>query len=139
MSLAEFSALCQRDPSIDAALDDRQIGLLRTGGLILEGRLSGWLAARHKLPAFKVWLTCDPKERIRRIVERDGGDPDEQRRLTEAREQSEADRYRRYYGADPNETGRYDLLLDSTRLDPPALAQQVLEALRQRNLIPATP
>lgn len=138
MSLAEFGALCQRDPSIDAALDDRQIGLLRNGGLILEGRLSGWLAHRHKVPAFKVWLTCEPKERVRRIVERDGGDPDTQLKLTEQREQSEQDRYRRYYGADPTDTSRYDLVLDTTHLDPTATAARVMAALRERNLIPAS-
>lgn len=129
LSLAEFGALCQRDPSIDAALDDRQIGMLRKGGLILEGRLAGWLAARHKVPAFKVWITCEDKERIRRIVQRDGGDETTQRVATEAREASEADRYRRYYGADPTDQSRYDLVLDSTRASPQELAAQVVARL----------
>lgn len=129
MSLAEFGLLCQKDPSIDEALDDRQIGLLRKGNLILEGRLSGWLAARHRIPAFKVWVTCDNKERLRRIVQRDGGDPDTQQRLTEAREASEADRYRRYYGADLNDLSRYDLVLDSTATPPEELARRVVDAL----------
>lgn len=128
MTLAEFGQLCQRDPSIDEALDDRQIGLLRKGGLILEGRLSGWLASRHKVPALKVWLTCEPKERIRRIVQRDGGDAESQRAATEAREASEADRYRRYYGADPSDTSRYDVVIDSTTATPEAILDRVMAA-----------
>lgn len=131
LTLAEFGALSQRDPSIDAALDDRQIFLLRRGGLILEGRLSGWLANRHRLPAVKVWVRCDESERIRRIVDRDGGTIEQQADATWAREQSEADRYRRYYGADLADVSFYDLVLDSTHTLPDALAAKVEEAVSQ--------
>ena len=131
MTLAEFGLLCQKDPSIDEALDDRQIGLLRRGGLVLEGRLSGWLASRHRIPAFKVWVTCDNRERYRRLVQRDGGDIETQREATEAREASEADRYRRYYGADLNDLSRYDLVLDSTQTPPEALADRVAAELER--------
>ena len=129
MSLAEFGALCQKDPTIDQALDDRQIGLLKRGDIILEGRLSGWLANRHKVDALTVWITCENKERIRRLVQRDGGTSDEQLKMTEAREASEADRYRRYYGADLNDMSKYDLVLDSTATAPERLLEKVLAAL----------
>jgi cytidylate kinase len=129
-SLQEFGALSQRDSSIDAALDDRQIFLLRNGGLILEGRLSGWLANRHRIPALKVWVRCDEAERIRRIVDRDGGTLEAQADATWEREQSEADRYRRYYGADLTDTSFYDLVLDSTHTLPEALADQVEAAVK---------
>jgi len=129
MTLAEFGALSQRDQAIDAALDDRQIFLLRRGGLILEGRLSGWLAQRHRVPAVKVWVVCDEAERIRRIVDRDGGTVAQQADATWEREQSEADRYRRYYGVDLGDTSFYDLVLDSTHTLPETLAGQVLAAV----------
>ena len=129
LTLAEFGALAQRDPNIDAALDDRQIFLLRKGGLILEGRLSGWLANRHRIPALKVWVVCDEAERLRRIVDRDGGTLESQADATWAREQSEADRYRRYYGADLADTSFYDLVLDSTHTLPDALAKKVQDAV----------
>ena len=129
LSLAEFGAVAQRDPNIDAALDDRQIFLLRRGGLILEGRLSGWLAQRHRIPALKVWVKCDEAERIRRIVDRDGGTVEQQADATWEREQSEADRYRRYYGVDLGDLTYYDLVLDSTHHLPPQLLEQVRAAV----------
>ncbi len=132
MSLAEFGALSQRDPSIDERLDDRQLHMLRKGGLILEGRLSGWLANRHKLPAVKVWVRCDEAERLRRIVDRDGGTLQEQADATWAREQSEADRYRRYYGVDLKDTAFYDLVLDSTHKMPQQLADEVKALVAQQ-------
>ncbi len=125
LDLAAFSALSQKDPGIDAALDDRQLFLLRRGGLVLEGRLSGWLANRHKLAAVKVWVVCDEPERLRRIVDRDGGTLKDQADATWAREQSEADRYRRYYGVDLKDTAFYDVVLDSTHKLPNQLADEV--------------
>lgn len=130
LSLAEFGALSQKDPSIDERLDDRQVHMLRKGGLILEGRLSGWLANRYKLPAVKVWVRCDESERLRRIVDRDGGTIKEQADLTWAREQSEADRYRRYYGVDLKDTSFYDVVLDSTHRRPEQLADDVEAAVQ---------
>ncbi len=130
MSLADFGALCQADPSVDQALDDKQVAMLRDGGLILEGRLSGQLAHRADLPAFKIWVVCDDEERIRRITERDGGDAEAQKRATLAREASEADRYHRYYGIDLADLTPYDLVLDSTRQTPEALRDTVVAALR---------
>jgi predicted cytidylate kinase len=127
MSLAELNELAQHDDSVDHALDDRQLELLRRGGVILEGRMSGWLAEHNGIPAFKVWLVCDEDERIRRLVDRDGGDPDEQRRATRERVAQEADRYRRYYGADPSDPALYDLVLDSDGVEPPELVRRVLE------------
>jgi predicted cytidylate kinase len=128
MSLAEFNELAQRDPSVDRQLDDRQMELLRKGNVILEGRMSGWLAHANGIEALKVWLTCDANERIRRLVDRDGGDPEEQLAATEARVQQEHERYRRYYGADLNDVSIYDLVLDSTATPPADLVKRVLQA-----------
>jgi cytidylate kinase len=129
MTLAELNELAGSDDSVDHALDDRLLEFLRQGGVILEGRMSGWLAATNGIPAFKVWLTCDEDERIRRLVARDGGDFSEQRRYTRARVAQEADRYRRYYGADPSDPSIYDLVCDSGGVEPADLVRLVLEAL----------
>lgn len=130
LSLAELNELAQTDKSVDLALDKRQIELLRRGNLILEGRMAGWLSHRYEIVAIRVWVVCDEDERIRRLVERDGGDLEEQRRATAERVAQEQDRYRRYYDADVNDRSIYDLVLDSTGLSPPELAAEVLGAVR---------
>jgi cytidylate kinase len=129
MSLAEFGALCEADPSVDKALDAKQLKLLRAGDVLLEGRLSGWLAASNDVPALKVWLTCDDAERIRRITERDGEDPEVQGAKTRAREVSERGRYQAYYGVRMGDLSHYDLVLDSTSATPEELLAQVKSAL----------
>jgi len=129
LTLAELNELARHDEVVDRSLDDRQLELLRRGGVILEGRMSGWLAAHNEIPAFKVWLTCDEDVAIRRLVDRDGGDFEEQRRYTRERVAQEADRYKRYYGADPADEALYDLVLDSGGVEPPELVRRVLEGL----------
>lgn len=130
MTLAELNELSGRDESIDRALDDRQLELLRRGNVILEGRLSGWLAHNNGIDAFKVWVVCDEDEAMRRLVARDGGEVDTQRRMTRERVAQEMDRYRRYYDADTGDLSIYDLVLDSTATAPPELARRVVEAMR---------
>ncbi len=129
LTLDEFSELTRRDESVDRALDERQLELLTAGGLVLEGRMAGWLAHRHGVPALTVWVTCDEEVRLRRITDRDGGDLEEQRVRTRAREASERDRYRRYYGADIGDLELYDVVLDSTDATPDELVDRVVSAL----------
>ncbi len=131
MELAAFGALCQTDPSVDQALDAQQVELLKGDELLLEGRLAGWLAHQNRIRALKVWVVCDETERVRRLVDRDGGTLGEQAGKAAAREQSEADRYRRYYGIDLADFAPYDLVLDSTHKLPQELAQEVLALLHQ--------
>lgn len=129
LSLADFGALCETDPEVDRTLDDRQVGLLRAGGLVLESRLAGWLAHREGVDAVKICLVCDEDERIRRIVDREGGSVEEQRLRTLEREASEAVRYAAYYGFDLHSLEPYDLVLDSGRWRPDRLTDIVLAAL----------
>lgn len=129
LTLGQLSDLTRQDETIDRALDDRQVELLAGGGLILEGRMAGWLARRHGLHALTVWVVCDEDERLRRITERDGGDIETQRARTRAREASERDRYRRYHGAEIDDVDVYDLVLDSTDASPDELADAVVAAL----------
>lgn len=129
LTLEQFGALCEQDPAVDRTLDDRQVALMRAGGVLLEGRMAGWLAEHHALDAFTLWVTCDEHERIRRITEREGGDHAEQRARTLAREASEQERFLAYHGADLSDLSLYDLVLDSTATAPDALADQVVARL----------
>ncbi|MGH7858857.1 MAG: AAA family ATPase, partial [Candidatus Binatia bacterium] len=79
LTLAQLNELALSDETVDRALDRRQVELLQRGNVILEGRMSGWLAHRSGIPAFKVWVTCDEDEAVRRLVARDGGETSAQR------------------------------------------------------------
>lgn len=134
LTLAELNARSQSDASVDRAMDDRQLALLREGGVLLEGRMAGWLASEHAPDAFTIWVVCDEDERFRRIAERDGGGLEVATATTRAREASEQARYLEYYEADILDLDRYDLVLDSTQALPEQLVVHVLATLRHRGI-----
>jgi CMP/dCMP kinase len=128
MTLEQFGAYAEAHPEIDQALDARQAEILRGPPVILEGRLSGFLAFRDKVPAFKVWFTCDPYVRARRLVEREGGDADAKMAEMRRREDSERRRYLQFYGYDVHDLSVYDLVLDTTELTRDSVVDAVLGA-----------
>src|SRR5687767_13881567 len=56
MTLEQFGRYCETHPEGDKTLDDQQIQLLKGPPILLEGRMSGFLAHRETLPAYKVWF-----------------------------------------------------------------------------------
>ena len=132
MDLAAFGRHAAAHPEVDVELDARMAARGRRGGVVLEGRLAGWVATREGLPALRVWVDCDVDVRAARVARREGTDPAAAAAANAAREASERDRYLRTYGIDLADTSIYDLVLDSTDADPPSLVARVLSALRAR-------
>jgi cytidylate kinase len=130
MGVAAFGRYAAAHPEVDVELDARMAARGRRGGVVLEGRLAGWVATREGLPALRVWVACDDATRAARVAQREGTDPATARAANSSREASERDRYRRTYGIEMADTSIYDLVLDSTATDPPTLVAAVLSALR---------
>lgn len=135
MTLEQFGRYCEEHPEMDRSLDERQLQLLRGPPLLLEGRLSGFLAHREKLPSYKVWFTCDPWIRAERIVKREGGEVEDRMAEMRRREESEKIRYVKFYGYDPADLSVYDLVIDSSQLTP----EQVVDTLLAGYDTPAAP
>jgi len=93
----------------------------------MEGRLSGWIAHLKKIPAFKVWLDCQEKERIRRIIEREGGEYIEKNEETRERVESEKRRYIKFYGIDLDDKSVYDMVIDTTHIKPEEIVEKILK------------
>jgi cytidylate kinase len=134
MDVAAFGRHAAAHPEVDVELDARMAARGRRGGVVLEGRLAGWVATREPLDALRVWVACAPATRAARVAAREGTDPAAARAANDARESSERDRYRSTYGIDLADTSIYDLVLDSTTADPPTLVAAVLDALRARGV-----
>lgn len=128
LTLAEFGALAEADPTVDVDLDTRLAEAARAGDVVLESRLAGWIAANEGVPGLKVWIDCDPGERARRVAGREGVHPGAAQAANDAREASEARRYRTYYGIDLADLSPYDLVLDSTVTPPDDLVAAIVGA-----------
>lgn len=133
MSLAEYSRRAEEDPRIDSQLDARMVEIAQTQGpVILEGRLTGWMALRYGLPALKVWLEAPVRLRAARVGGRDH--QSEEQALAEmiARETSEAKRYAARYGIRLEDLSIYDLVIDTEVNRPEEVVAQIVAALQER-------
>jgi len=111
----------------------------KRGNAVLEGRLAAFLAVQEKADALKVWLTASDDVRAQRVSEREGGDKLALLHANDARQRSDAKRYREIYGFDLDDTSIYDLKLESDDQSPEALAERILQAAKQRFRIQAAP
>lgn len=113
MSLEEFGRYCENNREIDQELDDSQLEVIRKGEVILEGRLAGWLAHKHNIPAVKIMIDADIQTRAERIVMREGGDVKKRIQEILKREKSEFLRYKKYYDINLKDNSIYDIVIDS--------------------------
>jgi predicted cytidylate kinase len=129
MSLEEFGKYCETHQEIDEKLDQYQLDILRKGNVIVEGRISGWLAYQNHIPAMKVLLSANINVRAGRIVKREQGDVEKRKKEILNREKSEATRYKKYYGIDVRDTSIYDVIVDASEKTPEEIMKIIIEHL----------
>lgn len=129
MALEKFGEYCEKNDDVDRELDRNQLRILKEGNVILEGRLAGWLAYLHQIPALKILIVADVDTRAKRIVKREGGTVTQRKQEILKREKSERKRYKMYYDIDVTDTSIYDLVIDSTDKTPEEIVEQILERI----------
>lgn len=128
MDVEEFSRYAETHEAIDRTLDD-EMATLAMPGRLLDGRLAGAFCRRQGVPCYYLVVTADDSERFKRLADRDRLSIGEATVRTLAREQSERDRYWRYYGIDlalevP------DITVDSSTLKPESVAEKLVDFVR---------
>jgi cytidylate kinase len=128
LTLAEFNELAEEDDQIDRDLDRRlrEIAIERDD-VVLESRLSGWLAAEHA--DLRIWLDAPIDVRAARVADREDKTVEAAREETTTRAESEAKRYREYYNIDVRDLSIYDLTLNTSRWDPEAELDVLVAAI----------
>ena len=131
LTLEELSRLAEENPELDRMIDERTREEARRGGVVIDAALAGWMAGDADL---KIFLTAPLEERVRRIARREGLSLEEAMRETLKREQSERERFKRYYGIDINDLSIYDVVLNTALFKPDATARilrGIVEELRR--------
>ncbi|HEX9906949.1 MAG TPA: cytidylate kinase family protein [Thermoplasmata archaeon] len=128
VDLEAFGRLAEEDKNIDKELDDRIFAVaLEKESLVLEGRLTGTLLKRRKLPVFAVYITASEEVRAERIARREEEEVDAVLKDLRMRERSEKKRYLDFYGIDPSDRSTYDLWIDSTNTAPEVIADLIMD------------
>jgi predicted cytidylate kinase len=131
MSLEEFGSYCEKHRDVDEQLDRYQLEILRKGNVIVEGRITGWIAHSNKIPSTKVLLKAGLETRADRIVKREKGDIEKRKKEILKREKSEAIRYKIYYDIDLNDTSIYDLIVDSSDKSPDEIVKIIVKEIEK--------
>ena len=132
VSLAEFGQRAEADGRIDRQLDARLVEQARAcAPVVVEGRLTGWMAQRHQLPALKVWLQAALAVRAERVGQREGKPLAQALAETRQREASEAQRYAAHHQIAISDLSVYDLVVDTECCDPQAACAHILARLDQ--------
>jgi len=127
LSPLELNKLAEEDDQIDRDLDRRLRSTARErDDLVLESRLAGWMAGDYA--DLKVWLDAPLDVRATRIADREEKSVDTAREETQARADSEALRYREYYGIDIEDRSIYDLVVNTSRWGPDGVFELVASA-----------
>jgi cytidylate kinase len=113
MPLKEFSKYAEKRPSIDLMIDNRTAAAAKENNVLIDGRLSGWMAKRAD---FRILLTAPLEVRVKRMAQREGRKYRDVLAETEAREKSETMRFKRFYGVDVNDLSAFDLVLNTRGL-----------------------
>src|SRR5262249_33127842 len=141
LTLEEYQRRAETDHSIDRALDDQMRSRAAQGNAVLEGRLPPLLAGGPRPSApprlLRAARPAPAGARARRrggavrIAGREGGGTSERLREIQAREASDARRYRVIYGVDYHDPAHYDLVLHSDGRSPEELAAEIVEHARR--------
>ncbi len=131
LSVQEFSAVCRAEPEVDRQLDEllKRCMTDQDGPGIVESRLAGWWALRLELDVHRVWIEVDEVERMRRIVDREGGAFAERTRENRSRAVSDRRRYLELYDIDISDLTPYSIIIDSTSLSAAEVSTQVLNRM----------
>ncbi len=137
ISLAELGTEAEKDGRYDRMLDGFLLDVLRSRqDVIVESRLSGWLCHLNGITAFKVFVDAREEVRLERIrnsiqhrAEEKGDNILFQMR---EREESEWERYKKYYGIDYRDTSIYDLVVDASDDSADDVAGVIISGLNLR-------
>jgi cytidylate kinase len=129
VTFAEICELAEQDPKYDKQLDERQIALAKSPGIVLGSRLAIWLIERADL---KVYLFASAKVRARRIAKREKADFGLIYQKMMKRDRRDRERYIRLYQIDNDDYDFADLILDTDSSDQYEVTNRIVEELENK-------
>ncbi|MFC1769291.1 (d)CMP kinase [Nanoarchaeota archaeon] len=132
ISLLDLGKIEEIDDSIDKELDEKQKELGKGDNFVIDGRLSAFFIPNAD---FKIFLDADKTERAKRILTDKRGEEKNLDLATtlknmDKREESENNRYFKYYGFNCYDISKYNLVLDTTNLEVEEVIKKVLEFIK---------
>ncbi|MFP3044303.1 MAG: AAA family ATPase [Thermocladium sp.] len=135
VSLIELHKLAESDHSIDKMVDSYTLEEAKKGNIVIEGHLVAWVL--RGIADVKIYLKASEEVRANRLAARDGRSISDALIEIRSREESNRKRYKEIYGFDVRDLSIFDLVIDTTRIDPPNVLDVIMEYVKQLIRYPA--
>jgi cytidylate kinase len=112
ISLEKMSQI--REPEIDHEMDKRSLKLAMEGSVVLDGRLTGWVAGDWA--DVKICYICSLETKAKRVAKRDGISFEEAKKRIMKRDKEDHKKYLELYGINSYDESIYDLIIDNEKL-----------------------
>jgi cytidylate kinase len=112
MSLEQISAI--RGSEIDHEMDRRSLEFAMKGKVVLDGRLTGWVAGNWA--DVRIFYTCPLNVRAERVVNRDNITVEEAKINLQKRDDQDHEKYQKVYGIDSFDRSIYNIVIDNRDL-----------------------
>lgn len=127
LALEEFSKI--REPEIDIELDKRTLELAKKGNVVLNGRLTGWVAGDNA--DIRIWVKAPMRLKAKRVAKRDKLTIKEAKEKIKKRDEYDAKVYKKLYGIDINDTSIYNLIITNGDIPLEKLKKLVVSKVKK--------
>ena len=143
LTIDDLNKLGEKEAFTDKEVDDYQRAVgKKEDNFVIEGRLSFYFIPN----SYKIFLSVEKTESAKRIYEAQKGRdkrPDEPEyksiddvlKTISARVESDALRYKKYYGVDYTNQKQYDVVINTTHLSAEEVVESIIESMRKKKLI----
>lgn len=132
MTLEQFEQMAEKDPEFDIAQNNAVLEILKENdNIVIESRLSAFLAITNGVNSFRVFLDASPDIRIERFCQREKVFGEEAGRLIREREKSDQERFMKFFGVNYSDPQLYNMVLDTTSMTADQVAGEIYERFRK--------
>ena len=126
MNVVKFAEV--REKEIDFRADEETLKLAKKGRIVLNGRLTGWVAGDNA--DVRIFVTCDINEKAKRVSKRDVESIFGAKKDLEKRDAEDNRVYKELYGIDMNNLSIYNEVFDTTKISMEESSRIVIELVK---------
>jgi len=118
-----------RGKEVDYEMDRRTLKLAMKGNVVLDGRLTGWVAGNWA--DVKIFYECPLKVTAERVAKREKTTFKKAKERLEDRDKEDRKKYRKLYGIDAFDKSIYDIIINNEKLSLKEAKRTPVELVRE--------
>jgi cytidylate kinase len=127
VDIADFAAIREKD--VDIKADEETLQLAKKGGIVLNGRLTAWVAGDNA--DVKVFVKCNIDEKAKRVAGRDKKSVEEAKKDLEQRDKEDNEQYMELYGINTHDLDIYNIVVDNSKVTPKDLKKITIDLVKE--------